>query len=211
MDSTTTERWQWLGSIVGDGSAKPQASPWRLSPAHRTANPSWGRNSRRSWLSVVACLFMITVPPSLTVLSWIALEDFNGSLSATLETLRANGPSSFAAQYGPAFNLNTAFLYVAWILFQTVLYTYLPGKSKGQLTPAGMLLEYHTNGLLAWGVTVALFVTGWATGTIDAAIVANHWEGLIVMFNLWGYALSVLAYVKAYYAPTHVHDRKFSG
>lgn len=213
MDGTTTGRWQWLGSVVGDGS-KPLdgAVPLRPSALARTANPSWGRASnRRGWLTSVACLFMITVPPALTVLSWIALESFDGSLSRTLAALFSDGLSLFAARYGPAFSPRASLGFAAWLLFQALLYTCLPGKSFGQVTPAGVLLDYPTNGLLAWVITVSLAVAGAYLGVLDPTVAARHWAGLIVIINIYGYALSVAAYIKAYYAPSHPRDRKFSG
>ncbi len=184
----------------------------RRSTSHRmTPNLIWGRAQRRSWIVTVACLFMITIPPSLTILFYIALEHFDCSLSATLLALHLDGFLSFCSQYAPVPSIRATIGYAMWVLFQAVLYTALPGRSTGQLTPAGYLLEYPTNGLLAWLVTAFLAAIATFSGIVDPATLVDHWEGLVVTLNVYGYVLAAIAYFKAHYAPSHALDRKFSG
>lgn len=218
--ATTPERWQWLGAVVGNKpksrlKAKDAQDLRRRSSAHAphasaNANLSW-RRKRKSWLSGAACVFMITVPPSLVILTWIALEHFNGSLFGAAFALQELGLATFVKQFAPAADLRTSLAYFAWILFQAFLYTVLPGRSTGQLTAAGNLLEYHTNGLLAWQITVALFAVAVFSGVLDPAFIAKNWEGLVVIYNIYGYSLSCVAYLKAHYAPSYAEDRNFSG
>ncbi|KAF2090121.1 ERG4/ERG24 ergosterol biosynthesis protein [Saccharata proteae CBS 121410] len=154
---------------------------------------------------------MLTVPPALTVFSWIALEYFGGSLFKTFNALESHGFSLFCERYAPRPNGRTTLFYVSWILFQAVLYTLLPGRSTGQLTHGGNLLEYRTNGFRAWQLTIATFFIATVSGVIDPAAIARHWEGLVVAFNVYGYVLSAVAYLKAHYAPSYSEDRSFSG
>jgi 7-dehydrocholesterol reductase len=143
---------------------------------------------------------------------YATLQDFDSSLSASLFALQLLGPASFADRYAPRPSLAGFIGFTAWVLLQASLYTFLPTKiSSGQLTPAGHLLQYKTNGLFAWFVTVALTLILAATGFFDPPIVAIHWEGLLIAANVYGFILSVLVYLKAYAAPTHPNDRKFSG
>lgn len=81
----------------------------------------------------------------------------------------------------------------------------------GQLTPAGNLLEYRTNGLLAWLATHAAFAVCVLRGHVDPAIIAKNWEALLVAVNVYGFLLSGIAYAKAYLSPTFEGDCKFSG
>lgn len=216
--ATTPERWQWLGAVVGNN-PKPRrkakdAQDLRRHPSvaapYSSPNLSW-RRKRKSWLSGAACIFMITVPPSLVILTWIALEHFNGSLFTALFAFQDLGLSAFLEQFAPAADLRTSLAYFAWVFFQAFLYTILPGRSTGQLTAAGNLLEYRTNGLLAWQITVVAFAAAVFSGILDPAIVAKNWEGLVVIYNIYGYTLSCVAYLKAHYAPTYAEDRNFSG
>jgi 7-dehydrocholesterol reductase len=122
------------------------------------------------------------------------------------------GPTNFFLLYGPRPDFKVTLGYGAWIVFQITLYQFLPSKlSTGQLTPAGNLLNYRTNGLLAWIITHFLFVTLAASGLLDPAIIVRHWEPLLVTANITGFLLTGLVYAKAHLSPTHEKDRKFSG
>lgn len=150
--------------------------------------------------------------PILAISFWIALESFDASLAAAYNEMLRLGVFSFMAQYGPKPAVPATVGYLIWIVTQTLFYQFLPSKlSCGQLTPAGNLLKYRTNGLLAWIVTHSLFAGLAVTGYLDPAIIARHWEGLLCMANVFGFAVPVVAYVKAHVAPTHASDRKFSG
>jgi 7-dehydrocholesterol reductase len=103
-------------------------------------------------------------------------------------------------------------LYAFWLLFQAMLYVYLPGKiGYGQTTPAGHKLPYIVNGLLAWFVTHLVFVlASLYFGFFKPSIIATNWGGLLVAANCYGYFLTIFSYIKAYLFPTHAEDRKFS-
>ncbi|OZJ04246.1 hypothetical protein BZG36_02480 [Bifiguratus adelaidae] len=104
-------------------------------------------------------------------------------------------------------------IWFLWLGFQAVLYMLLPAKiGYGQRTPAGYLLPYKVNGLLAWAVShISWFIGFYYLGLWDSAIVHNHWGALLVVANIYGYALTFFAFVKAYLFPSHPEDRKFSG
>ncbi|KAB8298696.1 hypothetical protein EYC80_000871 [Monilinia laxa] len=122
------------------------------------------------------------------------------------------GPLDFIWQYAPRGNLRTNIGYGTWLVFQAALYQFLPSKlSYGQLTPAGHLLGYRTNGLSAWIVTHALFLISSYCGLLDPAILAKHWQALLISVNVYGFLLSGFAYLKAQMSPSHEGDRKFSG
>jgi 7-dehydrocholesterol reductase len=150
--------------------------------------------------------------PCLVIFLWISLSSFGGSLTAAYNILLEFGPVNFFLLYAPRSDFKATLGYGVWILFQAALYQFLPsGLSTGQLTPAGNLLKYRTNGLLAWIITHLLFVTLAIFGYLDPAILAKHWEPLLVAANVFGFLLTGLAYAKARLSPTHEKDRKFSG
>jgi 7-dehydrocholesterol reductase len=143
---------------------------------------------------------------------WISLSSFEGSLTAAYDILLEFGLVNFFLLYAPKPDFKVGLGYGAWILVQAALYQFLPSKvSSGQLTPAGNLLNYRTNGLLAWIITHVLFVMLAISGYLDPAILAKHWEPLLVAANVFGFLLTGLAYAKAHLSPTHEKDRKFSG
>lgn len=43
------------------------------------------------------------------------------------------------------------------------------------------------------------------------SILADNWTGLFVATNIFGYGLTVFAFIKAHTFPSHPNDRKFSG
>jgi len=184
----------------------------RLSSLKAESNLSWGRSHTGSFSQSLYSAGIMLLCPMLVIFTWIALEDFGGSLFATFSAALSLGPLNFAGRYVPHASLEGYVGYCAWLIFQAALYTFLPSQlSTGQLTPAGHLLRYHTNGLLAWVITHALFVLVVLAGLLDPAIIAKNWAGLLVTANVYGYFLSAFAYAKAYLSPSHREDRKFSG
>lgn len=179
----------------------------------RDSSISWGRRHHHgSWLHSLGCASIMLLCPCLVIFLWISLASFRGSLNAAYNLLWEIGPISFFSLYAPTPDLNASIGYGVWILFQVALYQFLPSKlSTGQLTPAGYLLNYRTNGLLAWCVTHLLFFGFSISGHINPAILARNWEGLLVTANVFGFLLTGVAYTKAHLSPTHEGDRKFSG
>ena len=173
---------------------------------------AWGRKAEATWFTAAASLVLVLGCPTWLYTNWIALEHFGGSLASEVSAIAHDGLTSFISQYAPRPNMAASVGYIAWVVFQGVLYSLLPGPlSTGQLTPAGHLLKYKTNGLLAWVVTHVAFVGAGAAGILDLAIIADNWEGLLVASNVYGFLLAGFCLVKGHIAPSHPNDRKFSG
>jgi len=212
MDAPVSDRWQWMGAVFSTAPGKIDGARMRkISLSKANANLTWGRDTQNSIRSSLGCMCMVTAPPFLIAMTWIALEHFDSSLSAAFVELYQIGSARFANLYAPALSLQAIVIYAIWTLFQGLLYAFLPGKGTGQLTPAGHLLDYPVNGFLAWQITTVLAVAGYCTGVFDPAIVTDNWDGLLMTMNVWGYMLSCISYLKAYWAPDHPNDRKFSG
>ena len=192
---------------------QPQAIAARKRAFTADLNASWGRSgSGISVLTTTYCAGILALCPLLVFLSWNALEDFDGSLLTCLAAFWFRGPVPFAAQFAPAFSAQACVGYAMWLSLQAMLYTFLPCKtSTGQLTPAGNLLKYKTNGLSAWIVTHILVFAAAVSGVLDLAIIAKHWGGILIAANTYGFLISAFSYIKAQLAPTHPEDRKFSG
>lgn len=184
----------------------------RLSSFRADTNLNWGRSHTGSLSTSIRCASIMLLCPIFVFFARIALQAFGGSLSGALSQFLLIGCFEFAARYVPAASFKASAGYIGWLLFQATLYAFLPSKlSTGQLTPAGYLLQYRTNGLLAWLLTHIAFVAAVACGALDSAIIAKNWAGLLAAANAYGFLLSALVYFKAYCYPTHAEDRKFSG
>lgn len=172
----------------------------------------WGRKSAASWGNSLGGLLLILATPLLVLTNWIALEHFDASLSTTIRTGLSHGLYQFSSSHMPQFSGYAALGYAVWLIFQGLLYHYLPGPTcYGQRTPGGNLLQYTTNGLGAWMITHILATALIAVKWIDPAVIANNWQGLLIAANIYGYLLAIVAMVKGYVAPSHPNDRKFSG
>jgi 7-dehydrocholesterol reductase len=172
----------------------------------------WGRRSKASWTASLGALLIVTLCPVWLITNWIALEYYGGSLRAVAQAALKQGIVEFAVHHAPQATFQATAGYLAWVLFQAFLYSSLPGPlCYGQMTPAGNLLKYTTNGLLAWSVTHAIYGATSLAGLLDPAIIAKNWEALLVVVNAYGLLLAAFAQVKAYVAPSHPLDRKFSG
>jgi 7-dehydrocholesterol reductase len=175
-------------------------------------NVNWGRAYEPTWSASLFCLGIMILSPLLVIFSWVTLSQYQGSLFNSTIAMYSMGPSHFIVRYSPIPSVQIFGVYALWLLFQAALYNFLPARlSTGQLTPAGYLLRYHTNGLSAWILTHIALGLGVFHRLIDPTWIAKNWSGLLVAINAYGFLLSAFAYVKAYVAPTHSEDRKFSG
>lgn len=176
------------------------------------AGLTWGRAHNVSLLTSLGCAGIMCLCPTLVIFVWISMEYFGGSLFAAIAGVIDDGVLDFCAKYGPELSMQACIGYTLWVSFQAALYQFLPSKlSTGQLTPAGHLLQYYTNGFAAWIVTHIAYVAASYFGLINPAFLAQNWAGLLVAANVYGFLLSGFAWAKAHIAPTHVEDRKFSG
>lgn len=181
-------------------------------PKESQVDVNWGRAHRPTWSASLSCLGIMTLAPILVMVSGITLNRYEGSLFSSIIALYKEGPWQFVARCIPIPSLEVFGVYALWVLTQATLYNYTPSRlSTGQRTPAGYLLQYHTNGLSAWVITHIVLFYGVLFRVIDPAYIAKNWLGLLVAANSYGFLLSVFAYVKAHVAPTHAKDRKFSG
>jgi 7-dehydrocholesterol reductase len=166
--------------------------------------------------TAIAFTLMATCP-FLVVYFWSACDKYQCSLTAPVENFVGSWSDTgaiwkFVMDNFPTPTYEGFALYYAWLGFQALLYSYLPGKiGYGQKTPAGHELPYVVNGTLAWVVTHGLFITcSFGLGLFSPAIIHDHWGGLLIAANAQGYVLTAFSYVKAHLFPTHPEDRKFS-
>lgn len=173
---------------------------------------TWGRRNKPRWSNNVAAAAMVVGCPLWMVINWVALEHHGGSLTQTIQCFTSKGLYQLGLRYLPRPSCSAFFGYALWLLWQAALYGYLPGRRCfGQRTPGGHLLDYTTNGLIAWALTHLLFLAASVLGLIDPAIIAKTWQGLLVAANTYGFVLAFMAQMKGYYAPSFIEDRKLSG
>ncbi len=98
-------------------------------------------------------------------------------------------------------------IFAVWEIFQFLLSVFVPGSPNpgyGQSTPAGHKLTYNVNGLRAWVISHAvLYVAVYQLQLFKASVLYDEWGALFVVANIFGFVLTVLAYIKAWVAPSH--------
>ncbi|KAH7146843.1 ergosterol biosynthesis ERG4/ERG24 family-domain-containing protein [Dactylonectria estremocensis] len=195
-------------------STREHATSLLLSPDKSSPNmPAWGRSTHRgSSLRAMGSAALVCLTPLFVAAWYISLTSFGGSLFAFLCAIRTDGFVPVFKEHYPHFTLQATLAYVCWLILQATLYLYLPGKTNtGQRTPAGHLLSYRTNGVAAWIVTRATYMSLCYLGILDPAFIPRNWGGLVAAMNLAGLFLAAFSNAKAHIMPSHPNDRKFSG
>ena len=181
-------------------------------PNGKPGPDGWARAHTASWISIIGPAVITFASPLWMSFNWSALTFFDGSLSATMLACRPPHVLDFVQTYFPRPTVAGTVGYAAWLLFQGLLYHFLPGPScNGQRTPGGHTLQYTTNGLMAYCLTHLLFLAASVLGIIDPAIIAKHWEGLLMASSVYGLFLSAFVQCKGYWFPSYPADCKSSG
>jgi 7-dehydrocholesterol reductase len=167
------------------------------------------------WASVVVNEFfsfqLIATSPILDWFVLIAYQDFDASLSSACKALLSE-PLLFVSSRLPAITVTSIAAYFSWVVFQAILYVFVPGPlHQAPRTPGGRRLVYRLNGFCAWALTVALAVGASFTGLIDPAFLAKHWATALATATLYSFALIGIFYVKARVAPDNEGDTLLTG
>ena len=137
------------------------------------------------------------------------MEFYGGAISATVGAVGSRS-TLWTISTGSTFQVHIAI--AMWIALQACLYMLLPGsRHVGQLTPAGHLLEYKTNGLLACFISCCLFGLLVITDHMKASFIATNWVSFLAALNVWGLLVTGVLYAKARIAPTTPQDDVFTG
>lgn len=169
----------------------------------------WGRNDAPTALTVILSACVMFFSPLVVILAWNICHRHSGSILALVESVRSLG----LASVWPSLSLKGLGMYAGWVVFQALLYQVLPAPiAYGQETPAGHVLPYRVNGLLAWILCNAgLLVLTLGFDLFPLSVIADNWEGLLVATNMYGFLLTAITYVKALVAPSHPSDCKYTG
>ena len=85
--------------------------------------------------------------------------------------------------------------YLAWLLFQVVLFVVLPGRTvQGLPLEDGSRLRYRLNGLAALGLSAAVLATAQALGVFSLGWIHDHFGALLSVMTLFSFAFSAFTY-----------------
>ena len=168
------------------------------------------------WLrQTMVPLSLIAVCPPTAMLLFHTHTELGGSFSALWAEIVQRGLfATIAAVWGPVFFGTRAAWTILGIfaLSQLAFMRLLPGKRfDGPVTPAGNVPVYKANGVLAFALTMALFVgLSFGAGLFRAAVVYDHFGEILGALNFFSMALCLALYLKGRFAPS-TEDHGLSG
>lgn len=165
--------------------------------APKTAAASWRPNGILRCI-IIPLFFMATLPAT-TVLLWIIVAHFDGSI------LRFVTEASVDRVVGlwPWPSAKSAAILATWVAVQTFLLLALPcGRRVGSTTPEDDAVFYRLNGVLAFFTTVVCFCLGGYLGAFSPTVVYDQFGEILMTSNLAAIAGSVVLYLKGLWAPS---------
>ena len=168
------------------------------------------------WGTVFGAIFMLALCPIMTNWFLASCTFYQCDIFAMpLEVAKAGSLERVKAllyAWLPQASWKATQIWCGWCAAQAVLYMTVPGPiGYGQRTPAGHLLPYYVNGTACYVISHVAFVAGAYLGLWKLSVIADNWSGLFVIANIAGYGLTTFCMIKAYVAPSHPADRKFTG
>jgi 7-dehydrocholesterol reductase len=160
------------------------------------------------WLrQTLVPLFLLTVCPPTSLVVWYTDTALGGSLGALVSLFRSEGAiGAFARIWGPVFfGTSTAWSILGiFAAAELVLMRVLPGaRFLGPVTANGNVPVYKANGVLAFVVTLALFL-GASLGLhlFSASIVYDNFGGILGALNVFSLLFCLVLYLKGRFAPS---------
>ncbi|CAJ0643775.1 9415_t:CDS:10, partial [Entrophospora sp. SA101] len=154
---------------------------------------TWGRDKDITYITVLCSAIIIICCPILVTLFWTICTHYQCSFYEPFHlfvmiVFSKESFNDYFLQKLPSFSCEGLQIYFGWLIFQGLLYAFLPVKiGYGQQTPAGHILPYKVNGLLAWVITHLIFIFGAFYFELwEASIIHDKWGELFVAANIYG-------------------------
>jgi 7-dehydrocholesterol reductase len=152
-----------------------------------------GRDIGRRWIGPA---LLILVTPWAALACWMIVTKYDGSVLAFTGGLT---PGRFLRDL-PRPSFWAAGVVFGWSALQWALLRWLPGDTfDGPPTPAGARPRFKRNGILAWIVSHALLITGFATGVLSGVSFQARFGEILVVLILGAHVVCAVAHLKAVY------------
>jgi len=180
------------GAVQSTGFAKTYES--------ERVGPRWLRQT------LIPALLLTVCPPT-ALLVWYTHTALGGSLSALLSFIHEQGLfGALAKIWGPVFFGTQA----AWSMIgifaavELTLMRLLPGaRFVGPVTANGNVPVYKANGVLAFVVTLTLFLgASYGLHLFAASIVYDNFGGILGALNVFSVVFCLVLYLKGRFAPS---------
>ncbi len=149
-------------------------------------------------------LFLVMVPPVFVHMVWYTNYHLDGSFLALANSFASDG---FVATMSKA--VPSPFTWQAWKIIltymavQATLMRVVPGKEFiGPTSNQGNVPIYKDNGVLAFFLSVLLFITGATVGLFEGGVIYNNSGNLLSSMNLFALLFCGFLYPKGIYFPS---------
>lgn len=150
--------------------------------------------------------------PLFALFYWVTYQYFDASLASATTALLSEGLSDFFLPRIPHMTWASAAAYLLWVLFQALLYVYVPGPIYlAPRTPGGRQLTYKLNGFRAWVISVGGAGMASYYGVLNPSVIAVYWGHLLAAANIYSLLLLWLFQIKARVKPDNEGDTLFTG
>jgi len=189
-------------SVEASSNGKAKSRPWG----------EWGgfEGEFGGHLGATALIFFV---PLIPLLLWKACTNYDCEVTTPILML-FKGHWSVAELWAavPAPTLNVVLAYIGWVAFQAAIMIFLPGTPcKGLPTPAGNVMPYKINALMAYWVTIsAWFLFAYQLNLFSPTFIYDNFGSFISVGTIFGVALALTMYFKGIYYPTNT-DRSVHG
>lgn len=174
---------------------------------HSKSKGSLLQVERVSFLTTLACLFLMIGTPPFIMLFWYANYRLDGSLSSLGNLILENG---FFPVLSMAWGINKFGSFTAWSLIgifsalQLILMKAVPGKiAYGPETPSGHIPKYKANGIFCYLITLGGFVIcSEVLNLFPMPILYDHFGEILGALMVFSILFCIGLYFKGIYAPS---------
>ena len=160
-------------------------------------------------------LLLISLCPPLVIIFWYTFVFLDGSLFNLVNAISQEGFFPFLKRiWAPVFfgSKISWTLLASFAAIQLIFMRFLPGKIfKGPLTPQGNVPLYKANGILAYGLTLTLWVLGaYIFKIFSPTIIYDHFGEILGSLNIFSLLFCLLLLLKGLFFPSS-QDKSVSG
>ncbi|KAK1605725.1 hypothetical protein QYE76_029398 [Lolium multiflorum] len=177
--------------------------PAKPSPAAPPPRPAPSKTVHSALLTYASMLSLLSLCPPFVILLWYTMVHADGSVVGTYQHLRDHGLLEGLRSIWPMPTVVAGKIILGFALFEAALQLLLPGKRfEGPVSPSGNVPVYKANGLQAYAVTLATYLSLWWFGIFNPAIVYDHLGEIFSTLVFGSFVFCILLYIKGHVAPS---------
>ncbi|KAM0914860.1 hypothetical protein ACQ4PT_011237 [Festuca glaucescens] len=184
-------------------SEAPDAMGKPAKPSSAATPPAPPKTVHSPLLTYASMLSLLSLCPPFVILLWYTMVHADGSVVRTYQHLRDHGLLEGLRSLWPMPTVAAGKIILGFAFFEAALQLLLPGKRfEGPVSPSGNVPVYKANGLQAYAVTLATYLSLWWFGIFNPAIVYDHLGEIYSALVFGSFVFCILLYIKGHVAPS---------